>query len=278
MTELTTRDKAKALYCHGGRTAKEIADKLGVPLNTVKSWQKRDRWNESRKEAGGAPKHKVAPIKNTHLAPNNDKGASKGTEETSAKPENSRRSQGAKGNMNAVGHGAPKGNKSGLRHGAYSIAKWGVLTDEEIDFIKNIAVDDTEAQLIQEVEMYTVREVRLLRAIKKVSESDDKKGLEGTFIESVTASEKRLARDPKKKVGVIEMHSTKTSVTNVILRMEKELSVIQHGKSMALQALAEYRAEMRENDNEDVIEQVKGMFAGIVNEANARAKRTEPDG
>lgn len=268
-TDTALRDKAKALYCHGGRTAKEIAEKLNIPLNTVKSWQARDKWGEARKKAGGdkiyATRKKYAPSKKKVAEGANEKVAKKVADKGAEKPHKG----GQKGNLNAVGHGAPKGNKNGVKHGAYSsIAKWGVLSNEEIDFIKDVAVDDVEAQLIQEVEIYAIREQRILKAIKQLQ--DEKKGAEDTVVDSVSASEKRLASDPKKRVGVVEMKSTKTSVMNAILRLEKELSTVQYGKARAIAALNDYRAVLREDDRESIIDHIEGMFAGIKEEANAR--------
>lgn len=263
------RDKAKALYCKGGRTAKEIAEKLGVPLNTVKSWQKRDSWKEARGKAGGLSKSEARKKAAKEGATQRGKVAPSGQEVAPKKKRGA-----PKGSMNAVGHGAPKGNTNNLKHGAYSgLLKWGVLSDEEIGLIKEIAVDDTEAQLIQEVEVYTIREMRILRAIKKTLEKN-KDGLEGTVTDSITASEKRLANDPKKKVGVIEMHSTKTSATNVILRMEKELSSVQRGKRAALQALDNYRTTLHENDNEAIVEGLRDMFSDIRSIADEKGKDT----
>lgn len=267
------RDKAKALYCHGGRTAKEIAEKLNIPLNTVKSWQARDKWGEARKKAGGdkiyATRKKYAPSKKKVAKGADEKVAEKVANEGAEKPKQVHRGGAPIGSMNAVGHGAPKGNHNGYKHGAYSsIAKWGVLNDEEIDFIKDVAVNDVEAQLIQEVEIYAIREQRILKAIKQLQ--DEKKGAEDTVVDSVSASEKRLATDPKKRVGVVEMKSTKTSVMNAILRLEKELSTVQYGKARAINALNDYRAVLREDDRESIIDHIEEMFAGIKEEANAR--------
>lgn len=46
------REKAKELYESGFGTLKVLAEKLGVPENTLKSWKSRDKWV--------APKNKVA--------------------------------------------------------------------------------------------------------------------------------------------------------------------------------------------------------------------------
>ncbi|MCQ6275758.1 helix-turn-helix domain-containing protein [Bacillus sp. V3B] len=75
-----------------GMKYKDIAEKYGVSLNTVKSWKKRYGWNRSR----GAPTEK-----SVHT---NKRGA-------------------PKGNINAKGNkggSAPKGNQNAVTHGFFS--------------------------------------------------------------------------------------------------------------------------------------------------------------
>lgn len=67
-----------------GMRYKDIATKHDVSINTVKSWQRRHKWNRDKK---GAPK--------------TPRGA-------------------PKGNKNADGHGAPKGNTNALKHGLFA--------------------------------------------------------------------------------------------------------------------------------------------------------------
>lgn len=67
-----------------GMKYKDIATKHDVSINTVKSWQRRHKWNRDKK---GAPK--------------TPRGA-------------------PKGNKNADGHGAPKGNTNALKHGLFA--------------------------------------------------------------------------------------------------------------------------------------------------------------
>ncbi|MBG9737102.1 phage terminase small subunit [Paenibacillus alvei] len=75
-----------------GMKYKDIAEKYGVSLNTVKSWKQRHGWNRNK----GAPSEK-----SVHT---NKGGAPKGN-------------QNAKGNR---GGAAPKGNKNAEKHGFFS--------------------------------------------------------------------------------------------------------------------------------------------------------------
>lgn len=74
-----------------GMKYKDIAEKYGVSINTVKSWKKRYGWN---REKGAPPQKGVHPKK---------RGA-------------------PKGNINAKGNdgGAPKGNQNAVTHGFFS--------------------------------------------------------------------------------------------------------------------------------------------------------------
>ncbi|WP_096440656.1 phage terminase small subunit [Alteribacter populi] len=83
--------KAEKDYVKGLKY-KEIAEKHGVSINTVKSWKRRYGWNRDR----GAPEEKSVHTKN--------KGAPKGNIN-------------AKGNKGGT---APKGNQNAVTHGFFS--------------------------------------------------------------------------------------------------------------------------------------------------------------
>lgn len=95
------RKKAKQDYLEGMKY-KDICDKYNVSINTLKSWIKRYKWSEEKKNYNnkGAPKKK--------------KGA----------PLN---------NVNAVGNdgGAPQGNLNAIKHGAYQSIYADMLNTEE---------------------------------------------------------------------------------------------------------------------------------------------------
>lgn len=74
-----------------GMKYKDIADKYGVSLNTVKSWKVRHKWD---KKGMHTKSEKVCTQKKKH--------------------------GGQPGNKNAVGHGAPKGNQNARKHGFFS--------------------------------------------------------------------------------------------------------------------------------------------------------------
>lgn len=98
------RIKAKQDYLDGMKP-KEIADKYNISINTLKSWIKRYRWSEEKKNHNkeGAPKKKKG-------APLNNKNA--------------------EGNS---GGSPPLGNLNAIKHGAYQSIYASMLgTEEEI--------------------------------------------------------------------------------------------------------------------------------------------------
>lgn len=54
---MTGKDKAKSMYEQGCKY-KEIADKLDISINTIKSWRTRDKW---KRKNGASKNKKVAP-------------------------------------------------------------------------------------------------------------------------------------------------------------------------------------------------------------------------
>ena len=68
------------------------------------------------------------------------------------------------GNKNAAGHGAPIGNQNATKHGAYSGVYWDFLQDDE----KDIEIpEDEEAMLIEQIQLFSIRERRIMKAINK---------------------------------------------------------------------------------------------------------------
>ena len=84
-----------------GLKQKEICDKYNISINTLKSWIKRYKWAEEKRNKG---------------APKNKRGA----------PFN---------NKNSVGHGAPKENKNAEKFGFFS----KYLPEETLDLMREIS-------------------------------------------------------------------------------------------------------------------------------------------
>ncbi len=116
------REQAENDYMQGMKY-KDIAEKYGVSINTVKSWKQRYKWDR----------------KKTHTEP--EKGAHK------------KKKKGAPfqpGNRASVGHGAPKGNKNALGNKGGLGGPEGNKHAEKHGFFSRILPDDPEVHAIIE--------------------------------------------------------------------------------------------------------------------------------
>ncbi|WPL33046.1 phage terminase small subunit [Enterococcus faecalis] len=116
---------------------KDISEKLSVPLNTLKSWRKRDKW-----ERGGATKE-VQPT---------NRGAPKGNQNAIGNKGNSRASP-------------PKRNKNAVKTGEYETIFADMLSDEEKDIYSTMN-DDPFFILDEEIRILKIRQYRMLKRIK----------------------------------------------------------------------------------------------------------------
>ena len=130
------KEQAKKYYEKGWKY-KDISEKLSVPLNTLKSWRKRDKW-----ERGGATKE-VQPT---------NRGAPKGNQNAIGNKGNSRASP-------------PKRNKNAVKTGEYETIFADMLSDEEKDIYSKLN-DDPFFILDEEIRILKIRQYRMLKRIK----------------------------------------------------------------------------------------------------------------
>ncbi|WP_242215040.1 phage terminase small subunit [Bacillus cereus group sp. BfR-BA-01383] len=148
---------------------KDIAEKYGVSLNTVKSWKKKHGWNREgvhpNKEKGCTqkeePKKKGAPYKNANAAGNRGNTNPKW------------------GNKNAVGHGPPKGNDNAVTHGFFrkhfpeDVADLAaeIMEKKPIDMLwENVTIQYTAIIRAQRL-MFVVNQEDMTKELKKTKES-----------------------------------------------------------------------------------------------------------
>lgn len=131
------KEQAKKYYEDGWKY-KDISEKLSVPLNTLKSWRKRDSW-----QRGGATKE-VQPA---------NRGA----------PQGNKNAIGNKGNKNAS---APKQNKNAVKTGEFETIFADLLSDEEKDIYSTMN-DDPFFILEEEIRILKIRQYRMLKRIKE---------------------------------------------------------------------------------------------------------------
>lgn len=248
------RDKAYDLWAESGgkRKLADIAAELEVPENRVRKWKSEDKWENKIKEQN--------------------------KKERSKKPH--RKAGAPKGNKNAVGNkgGGPTGNTFALKHGGYSSIYWDTLSDEERAMIEDEEHRDVETQLIDQIKLCTVREHRLMKALKKYEDMefavDDKgKPKNGLAVSGVStiqnkrtfSSEEEQAKYEELKQQKIEegkisyigqeqnVQTTTEATYNIIARLQAELTRVQKQKTQCIRELAEINARKTSGDEKNSI-------------------------
>lgn len=127
-------EQARELYAKGLKLI-EIAGTLGVPEGTVRSWKNRYDWDN-------ATLHK----KKRNVA---------------------KKKGGQPGNKNAEGHGGtgPPGNKNAIKTGEFEALFFDCLEPDEQQLIQKVQ-PNKEQLLLQEIQLLTVRERRMLKRIE----------------------------------------------------------------------------------------------------------------
>lgn len=252
--------EAEKLYKEGMLLV-EIAKKLGKPEGTVRRWKSTQNWDGI----------------------GNSKGKKK-ENERSDKKANVRKPKGApKGNKNAEGAGAPVGNQNALKHGGYAAVYWDVLTEEEKEMIDGAPTDE-EALLIEQIQLFAVRERRLMQAINKytsakggqyvsgvVSFEDKRKFEDKEEEEAYKAAVMKKVKSGDRLPGQQRSIQTNTAAAiDLVTRLEKELTGVQSKKTKAIETLTRLHLEKQKLDGEskgnEVVrawaEKVKAMRGG----------------
>lgn len=125
-------------YCQGMKY-KEISEKYGVTINTVKSWKTRYKWSKDGKKGVHTKSKKVCIQKG-----------------------------GQPGNKNAEGHGAPEQNKNAEKHGFFS----KYLPEETFSIIQEMPTDPLEV-LWDQIQIAYAAIIRAQK-IMYVQDRDDK--------------------------------------------------------------------------------------------------------
>lgn len=239
--------EAEKLF-RGGMAMVEIAKKLGVSDGTVRSWKNRYGWGEKSKK------------NKRNVAKKGDKKSATLQKKGPGAPKGNKNAKGNKGNPN------PNPPPDATKHGGYSAVYWDTLTEEEKNMIADME-DDMELQLLGQIQLYAVRERRLMRAIAKYT---DIKGSVYVQMSSITETKrrfkdenekKRYADEVAKKVAAGERlpgecYQTYTqtgAAIDVVARLEKELTSVQAKKTKAIEALNKFRLES---------ERIRGGSAG----------------
>lgn len=182
-------EKAKELFLSGKKLI-EISEILDVPEGTVRSWKNRYQWETATLQK-----------KNRNVA---------------------KKKGGQPGNKNAVGHGGtgPPGNKNAVTTGEFETLLFDCLDPEERRLAQSVP-KDKEQLLLQEIQLLTVRERRMLKRIENLKQAD------------FTTVKKKKGTEKGKRTDLDEDHATLGQIQNI----EDALTRVQARKQAAIDSL-----------------------------------------
>lgn len=191
-----------------GMKYKDIAEKYGVTLNTVKSWKTRYKWSKDNKKGVHTKIKKVCTQKG-----------------------------GQPGNKNAVGNkggAAPEKNKNAVKTGEFETLFFDALEEDEKQLIGMVQLDK-EHLLLQEIQLLTVRERRMLKridALRQLEEADSEDSDNGTppgmtVVKVQTGIEKGEHTDLKEYAGILgQIQAVEDALTRVQARKQKAIEAL----------------------------------------------------
>lgn len=178
-----------------GMKYKDIAVKYNVSLSAVKSWASR-YWKKE-----GCNPNKI------RLQPKQKKVATRG---------------GQPGNKNAAGHGGtgPPGNKNAVTTGEFETLFFDVLDPDEKELI-NMVQPDKEQLLLQEIQLLTVRERRMMKRIDMLKE------MELTIVKRKKGTEKDKWTELDEEQGTLgQIQSIENALTRVQAQRQRAIDTL----------------------------------------------------
>lgn len=215
-----------------GLKYKEIAEKYGVSINTVKSWASR-KWknSESIKVAEiVATQEKETLQLNENMQPEKKaRGAPKGNQNAVGN-----KGGAPAGNKNAVGNrgGAPIGNKNNLKHGLYEKLLYSAFSEEEKALFQLKEIDKAEELR----EIIRLCDIQIMRFMRKISEAEAKPG--GLLADSVNISIRKIGSEGEIAELKDSVTTTNTiAVHNLILKYNDAIEKVKRQKIKCLEDL-----------------------------------------
>lgn len=204
------RDKAFEIYREyaGDIDLVEIASQLSISPGTVRGWKSKDDWDA---------KLNGTLQKNT---------------------ERSKRMKGGQpGNKNAVGHGGtgPPGNKNAVTTGEFETLLFDCLEPEEQQLAAAVQLDK-EQLLLQEIQLLTVRERRMLKRIDNLKHAADAQTASRYDLEvppGMTAVSYKSGVEKGKLTDMVEHKGTLGQIQSI----EDALTRVQAQKQRAIETL-----------------------------------------
>ena len=226
--------QAEKLF-NDGMAMVEIAKKLGISDGTVRSWKNRYGWGTDSKK--------------------NECNVAKKEDKKNATLQKKKRG-GQPGNKNAKGASGNPTPIPNTKHGAYRAVFMDALDEDEQALVETISKDE-EQLLLEQIQLFSIRERRILQAINKyrnmdgpvaiafTQRSEHKRSFntpedEQEYNRLVQEKIDKGERMPGREYGTFTQTDNKD---NIIARLESELSNVQSKKTKAIEALAKVRAE-----------------------------------
>lgn len=194
-------EQARELFLEGKKLI-EISELLQIPEGTIRSWKNRYKWN-------------------CNVA-NNKRNVAK-------------RKGGQPGNKNALGAGAPERNKNAVTTGEFETLLFDCLDQEERKLVRAVPEDKMQL-LLQEIQLLTVRERRMLKRIELLRSSPDEKGIAAYGDGGMTAMSHKKGVE---KDGYTDIFEYKGKLGQ-IQAVEDALTRVQARKQRAIEALHKF--------------------------------------
>lgn len=185
------------------RMLKDIAEELQVSEEQVRKWKNQDKWDKV-----------TLPNANSNVT--NRKG-------------------GQPGNKNAEGHGPPQQNKNAVKTGEFETLFFDTMDPEEKEILGMVQLDKGQL-LLQEIQLLTIRERRMLKRINNLRQVEDvpvRKEKDGSVISGMTVVEyavgieKGKKTDLKKYQGILgQIQSIEDALTRVQARRQRAIEAL----------------------------------------------------
>ena len=243
------RDKAFEMWrdSDGAMKLKDIAITMDKSEEQIRKWKNQDKWSDGLKGNVTESKGNVAkPKENVTKKPGPPFGS-----------KNALGHGAPRGNKNALGNkgGPPKGSKNALKTGEYETTWYDCLTDEEQELFSKIDTT-TMAQVKEGIVFFAFRERRMMERIRKLMDGLTEKQRrivqerqvtkESVTINDDQTGETRTVMVPVPSLVVKSIEETECRKIEDILRLEDALTRVQE-KKIRLLALK----HSLESDGED---------------------------
>ena len=194
-------EQAKAMYLQGAKLV-EIASQLNLPEGTVRRWKSTHRWESERSD------------KKSERSKKRKRGAQPGNKNSS---------------------GGPPGNKKAVTTGEFETLLFDCLDPEEQRLAQTVP-EDKQKLLMQEIQLLTVRERRMLKRIDLLRNSLDDSGVASGDETGMTVVGHRKGIEKDKDTDLLEYREKLGQIQNI----EDALTRVQARKQAAIDALHRY--------------------------------------